>query len=110
MNNIGTPHPVVGVPNAIVSEDDHHPMIQPSDDSSEDPIPLPLDFDKLATPSTDLSYEKPVPAPQHVKSSVTTTPRIQPQVSGRSPTVLRATPLETPNRLRDLCTLDQLLR
>ena len=25
--NIGTPHPVVGVPNAIVSEDDHHPMI-----------------------------------------------------------------------------------
>ena len=27
MTNIGTPHPVVGVPNAIVSEDDHHPMI-----------------------------------------------------------------------------------
>ena len=36
MCNIGTPHPVVGVPNAIVSEDDHHPMIQLSDDSSKD--------------------------------------------------------------------------
>ena len=57
MTNIGTPHPVVGVPNAIVSEDDHHPMIQLSDDSSEDPIPLPLDFDELATPSTDRSHE-----------------------------------------------------
>ena len=31
MTNIGTPHPVVGVPNAIVSEDDHHPMIQLSE-------------------------------------------------------------------------------
>ena len=27
MTNSRTPHPVVGVPNAIVSEDDHHPMI-----------------------------------------------------------------------------------
>ena len=60
MTNIGLPHPVVGVPNTIVSEDDHHPMIQLFDDSSEDPIPLPLDFDKLATPSTDRSHEKPV--------------------------------------------------
>ena len=50
--NIGTPHPVVGVPNTIVSDDDHHPMIQLSDDSSEDPTPLPLEFDKLSTPST----------------------------------------------------------
>ena len=77
MTNIGTPHPVVGVPNAIVSEDDHHPMIQLSDDSSEDPIPLPLDFDELATPSTDRSHEKSVLAPQHVQSSVTPTPHIQ---------------------------------
>ena len=68
MTNIGTPHPVVGVPNAIVSEDHHHPMIQLSDDSSEDPLPLPLDFDELATPSTDQSDEKPVLAPQHVQS------------------------------------------
>ena len=44
------------------------------------------------------SFEKPVPAPQHVQSSVTTTPHIQPQASGRSPTVLRATPPETPNQ------------
>ena len=73
MTNIGTPHPVVQVLNAIVSEDDHHPMIQLSDDSSEDPIPLALDFDELATPSTDRSHEKPVLAPQHVQSSVTTT-------------------------------------
>ena len=28
ITNIGTPHPVVGVPNAIISEDYHHPMIQ----------------------------------------------------------------------------------
>ena len=55
MTNIGAPHPVVGVPNAIVSEDDHHPMIQLYGDSSEDPIPLPLDFDELATSSTDRS-------------------------------------------------------
>ena len=40
----------------------------------------------------------PVPVPQHVQSSVTTTPRIQPQASGRSPTVLRATSPGTPNR------------
>ena len=98
MTNIGTPHPVVGVPNAIVSEDDHHPMIQLSDDSSEDPIPFPLDFDELATPSTDRSHEKPVLAPQHVQSSVTTAPHIQHQASGRSPTVSRATPPGTPNR------------
>ena len=71
MTNIGTPHPVVGVPNAIVSEDDHHPRIQLSDESSEDPISLPLDYDELATPSIDRS--KPVLAPQHVQSSVTTT-------------------------------------
>ena len=63
MINIGTPHPVVGVPNAIVSEDDHHPMIQLSDDSSNDPTPLPLEFDELATQSTDRSHEKHVLAP-----------------------------------------------
>ena len=63
MNNIGTPHPVVGVPNAIVSEEDHYSMIQLSDNGSEDPTPLPLEFDELATPSTDRSHEKPVPAP-----------------------------------------------
>ena len=74
MTNIGTPHPVVGVPNAIVSEDDHHPMIQLSDESSKDPTPLPLEFDEIATPSTDRSHEEHVPAPQHVQSSVTTTP------------------------------------
>ena len=83
MTNIGTSHPVVGVLNAIVLEDDYHPMIQKSDDSSEDPIPLPLDFDELATPSTDRSYEK---------------PRIQPQASGCLPTVLRATPPGIPNQ------------
>ena len=55
MTNIGTPHPVVGVPNAIASED-----------SSEDPIPLLMDFDELATPATDRSHEKPVLAPQHI--------------------------------------------
>ena len=98
MTNIGTSHPVVGVTNAIVSKDDHHPMIQLSDDSSEDPNNLPLDFDELATPSTDQLYEKPVPAPQHVQSSVTTMPRIQPHASGWSPTVLRATPPGTPNQ------------
>ena len=98
MTNIGTTHPVVGVLNAIVSEDDHHPMIQMSDDSSEDPLPLPLDFDEFAMPSTDRSYEKHVPAPQHVQSSVTTTPRIQPKVSGRSPIVCRATPPGMPNQ------------
>ena len=98
MTNIGTPHPVVGVPNAIVSEDDHHPIIQLSDDSSEDPTPLPLDFDELVTPSTDRSHEKHVLVPQHVKSSVTTTPRTQHQASGRSPTVLRATLPETSNQ------------
>ena len=92
MTNIRTPHPVVAVPNAIVSENVHHPMIQLSNDSSEDPIPLPLDFDELATPSTDRSHEKPVLVPQHVQSSVTTTPHIQHQASGRSPTVPRATP------------------
>ena len=27
MTNIGTPHPGVGVANAIVSEDDHHPIV-----------------------------------------------------------------------------------
>ena len=81
MTKIETPHPVAGVPNDIGLEDDHYPMIQLSDDSSEDPILLPLGFDELATPSTDRSYEKPVPAPQHVQSSVTTTP----QASGRSP-------------------------
>ena len=91
MTNIGIPHPVVGVPNAIVSEDDHYPMIQLYDNSSEDPTPLPLEFDELATPSTNRSHEKPVLAPPHVQSSVTTTPRIQPQASGPSPTVLRAT-------------------
>ena len=94
MTNIGTPHPVVGVPNAIVSEDYHHPMIQLSDNSSEDPTPFPLDFDELPTPSTDRSHEKSVLAPQHVQSSVT--PRIRPQRSGRSPTVLRGTPPGTP--------------
>ena len=77
MTNIGTPHPVAGVPNAIDSEDEHHPMIHLSDHSSEYPIPLPLDFDELATPSTDRSYEKHVPVPQHVQSSVTNTPHIQ---------------------------------
>ena len=56
MTNIGTPHPVVGVPNDIVSEDDHHPMIQLSDDTFEDPTLLPLDFDELATSSSDRSY------------------------------------------------------
>ena len=73
MTNIGTPHHGVRVSNAIVSEDDHHPMIQLPDDSSEDPTPLPLEFDELATPSTDRSHEKPVPDPQYVQSSVTTT-------------------------------------
>ena len=34
MTNIGTPHPVVAVPNVIVSNDDHNYMIQLSDDSS----------------------------------------------------------------------------
>ena len=48
MTNIGTPHTVVGVPYAIVSKDDHHPMIQMSDDSSEDLTPLLLDFDEPA--------------------------------------------------------------
>ena len=85
MTNIRTPHHVVGVPNAIVSQDDQHPMIKLSDDSSEDPTPLPLDFDEPATPSTDRSYEKPVQAPPNVQSSVTTTPHIQPQASSRSP-------------------------
>ena len=102
MTNIGTPHPVVGVPNAIVSENYHHPMIQLSDYSSEYPIPLPLDFDELATPSTDRSHEKPVLAPQHVQSSVTTTPHIQHQASGHSPTVPRATP---PEHLTGFCNL-----
>ena len=67
MTYMGTPHPVVGVPNAIVPECDHHHMIQLSDDSSEDPIPLQLDFDKLSTPSTDRSHEKHVLDPQHVQ-------------------------------------------
>ena len=88
----------MGVPNAIVSEDDHHPMIQLSDESSKDLIHLPLDFDERATPSTDQSYEKPVLAPQHVQSSVTTTPHIQPHASGRSPAVLMATPPGKPNQ------------
>ena len=35
----------------IGDEDDYHPMIQLSDDSSDDPIPLPLDVDELATPT-----------------------------------------------------------
>ena len=39
-----------------------------------------------------------MPAPQHVQSSVTTTPRIQPQASGHSPTVLRPTPHGTPDQ------------
>ena len=95
MTNIGIPPPVVGVPNAIVSEDDQHPMIQLSDDSYVDPISLPLDFDELATPSSD---EKHVPAPQHVQLSVTTKPRIPPQASGCSPTVLRATLPGTTNQ------------
>ena len=98
MNNIGTPHPVVGVLNAIVSEDDHHSMIQLSDDSSEDPTPFPFDYDELATPSTDRSYEKAVPAPQHVQSSVMTTPNIQTQAFGRSPTVLCVTTPGTLNK------------
>ena len=98
MSNIGTPHPVVGVPNAIVSEDDHHPIILLSDNSSEDPTPLPLDCVELATPSTDRSYEKSVPASQYVQSYVTTTHRIQPHASGCSPTVLRGIPPGTPNR------------
>ena len=98
MINIGTPRPVVGVPNAIVSEDDHHPMIQLYDDSSEDPTPLPLEFDELVTPSTNLSHERPVLVPQHVQSSVTTTPRIQLHASGRLPTVLWATPPGTHNQ------------
>ena len=66
LTNIGTPQPVVGVPNAIVSEDDHNPMIQLSDDSSEDTTPLTVKFDELATSSTDRSQDKPVMAPQHV--------------------------------------------
>ena len=73
-------------------------MIQRYNDSSEDPIPLPLNFDELATPSTDRSHEKPVRAPQHVQSSVTPTHHIQHQASGRSPTVPRATPPGTPIR------------
>ena len=72
-------------------------MIQLFDDSSEDPIPLPLDFDELATPSIDRSHEKHVLAPQHVQSSVTTTPHSRHQASGRSPTVPRTTPPGTPN-------------
>ena len=88
----------MGVPNAMVSEDDHHPMIQLSDDGSKDPIPLPLDFDEFTTPYTDRSPKKPVLAPQHVQSSVTTTPNIQHQASGRSSTVPWATPPGTPNR------------
>ena len=67
MTNIGTPPPVVGIPNTIVSEEDHHPMIQLSDDSSEDLTPLLLEFDELATPSTDRSHEKPVLATQYVQ-------------------------------------------
>ena len=39
-----------------------------------------------------------MPAPQHVQSSVTTMPRIQPHASGRSHTVLRETPPETPKQ------------
>ena len=27
MTNIETPHPVIGVPSTIVSEEDHHPVI-----------------------------------------------------------------------------------
>ena len=66
MTNIGIPHPGVRVSNVIVSEDDHHPMTQLSNDGSEDPTPLPLDFDEVSTPSSNQSYEKPVPTPQHV--------------------------------------------
>ena len=98
ITNIGTSHPAVGATNAIVSEDDHHPMIQLPGDSSEDPLPLPLDFVELATPSTDPSHEKPVLAPQHIQSSVTSTPHTQHQAFCRSPTVLRATQPGTPNR------------
>ena len=49
----------------------------------EDPTPLPSEFDELASSSTNKSLEKPVPAPQHVQSSVTTTPHIQTQAPGR---------------------------
>ena len=61
ITNMGTPPTVVEVPNANVSENDHHPMIQLSHDSSVDPTPFPVDFDEPVTPSTDQYYEKPVP-------------------------------------------------
>ena len=92
-----------------LSKGAHHPMIQLSYDSS-DPTPLPLNFDELDTPSIDRSCEKPVLAPQHVLSSVTTTPRIQPQASVVQQSFSGQHCLERLTGYHNLRTLDYLLR